>query len=61
MAYCSWPKPVYVTAYIRFRLGRWESVTDHCRLARGPTALATITAQDAHAWFSLAGYVPPAN
>ena len=28
--------------------------------ALGP-ALATITAQDAQAWFSLAGYVPPAN
>ena len=28
--------------------------------ALGP-ALATITAQDAQAWFSLAGYAPPAN
>lgn len=28
--------------------------------ALGP-ALATITAQDAQAWFRLAGYVPPAN
>jgi hypothetical protein len=25
------PKIVYVTAYIRFRFGRWESVCSHWR------------------------------
>jgi hypothetical protein len=29
--FCSWPKPVYVIAYIRFRFGRYEHVTAHCR------------------------------
>lgn len=30
MLVCSWPMPVYVTAYVRFRFGRWESVRQHC-------------------------------
>lgn len=28
---CSWPQPVYVNAYMRFRLGKWEQVRSHCR------------------------------
>ena len=30
-AVCSWPKAVSVIAYFRYRFGRWESVTTHCR------------------------------
>jgi hypothetical protein len=28
---CSWPMPVSVTDYFRFRLGQWEYVRSHCR------------------------------
>ena len=28
---CSWPKPVSVREYDRFRLGQWEHVRSHCR------------------------------
>lgn len=27
----AWPKGVYVTAYRRFRFGKWEHVCSHCR------------------------------
>jgi len=28
---CQFPRAVHVRAYIRYRLGRWESVCEHCR------------------------------
>ncbi len=28
---CSYPKPVSVIAYIRYRFGRFEFVRSHCR------------------------------
>jgi hypothetical protein len=28
---CPIHQPVFVTAYVRFRLGQWESVRQHCR------------------------------
>lgn len=30
-AVCFWPKAVSVCSYIRWRFGKWESVTTHCR------------------------------
>ena len=27
MVVCSWPKPVYVITYLRFRFNRWERVS----------------------------------
>jgi hypothetical protein len=29
--HCVYPKPVHVRRYIRYRLGRFEWVTEHCR------------------------------
>jgi hypothetical protein len=31
MLFCSLETPVLVNAYMRFRLGKWESVRSHCR------------------------------
>ena len=31
MAHCPIHRPVHVREYVRFRLGRWETVTSHCR------------------------------
>lgn len=28
---CSLPKAVHVNGYMRYRLGRWEFVREHCR------------------------------
>lgn len=28
---CHFPKPVHVRAYVRFRRGRFETVSEHCR------------------------------
>jgi len=32
---CTFPKSVHVNQYHRFRLGRWELVTEHCRAGWG--------------------------
>jgi len=31
MKHCTYPMPVFVHAYTRRRLGRWENVSAHCR------------------------------
>lgn len=31
MPQCMYPKAVHVRNYVRFRLGRWEDVCEHCR------------------------------
>ena len=32
---CTWPQPVHVRVYHRFRHGRWETVREHCRSLPG--------------------------
>jgi hypothetical protein len=31
MQQCAYPKSVHVRQYVRFRLGKWEDVCEHCR------------------------------
>jgi len=31
MIACSYPMPVFVHSYMRWRLGQWEKVSAHCR------------------------------
>lgn len=31
MVTCGYPKSVVVRPYVRWRLGRWENVSSHCR------------------------------
>lgn len=32
---CAWPRCVHVRSYVRFRLGRFEHVREHCRSLPG--------------------------
>ena len=35
MTSCAYPKGQHVRSYVRFRLGKWENVCEHCRAQWG--------------------------
>ena len=39
MKICMHPRSVHVRPYPRFRLGKWESVCEHCRSYPGQLSL----------------------